>query len=66
MKQRDLYYLQGLAKEGRIKFVNLAQYGEYAVAESTNGFCYMRIAEKTINDLKRVFLSLQAEEVKMR
>lgn len=46
MKQRDLYYLQGLAKEGRIKFVNLAQYGEYAVAESTNGFCYMRIAEK--------------------
>lgn len=46
MKQRDLYFLQELAKQGKIKFVNLAQYGEYAVAEATNGFCYMRIAEK--------------------
>ena len=43
MKQRDLFYLQELAGD---KFVNISQIGDFAVAEATNGFCYMRIADE--------------------
>ena len=46
MKQRDLYYLQELSKREKLCYVNLTQIGECAVAESTNGFCYLQIADK--------------------
>ncbi len=57
MKQRDLYYLQELAKYGKLKFVNLSQIGEYAVAEATNGFCYLMIKDKNNKRFTQGFFS---------
>lgn len=45
MYERDLSTLQDLAKQGKLKYINITQQGNYAVAEATNGFCYMRISE---------------------
>lgn len=61
MKQRDLKALQKLASEGRIKFVSITQIGRYAVAEATNGFCYMRIAEKNGKRFNQGFFSFTGE-----
>lgn len=46
MYERDLFALNEIAKQGKIKFINIEQKGDFAVAEATNGFCYMSIAEE--------------------
>lgn len=57
MKQRDLFSLNEIAKYGNFKGIYLSQKGDYAVAESTNGFCYLRIAEKNNNTFNDGFFS---------
>lgn len=57
MKCRDLYFLQELAGEGKIKFINITQIGRCAVAEATNGFCYMQIAEENNKRFNQGFFS---------
>lgn len=55
MKERDFFVLQEIAKQGNMKYINLVQKGDFAVAESSNGYCYLRTAEKNIKPFKEGF-----------